>query len=190
MKKPEVAKHFYDTLSSVLNKTKKREATIIGGDFNAKTRTKDQPRNNITGKYAKSSINTNGEKLIELCTIQNLRITNTNTFFKHRPIHQNTWQSPAPYAKIRLMQKRKLLEKIRIETKSTYILGRNNNNNTRVIDCKVHITNVTKSDHKPVIAKIVIQWKKQSPNKSLVASRFLLHHTRWDPLPAGKKCTW
>jgi len=60
------------------------------------------------GKYAKSCINTNGEKLIEFCTIQNLRIT--NTFFnipKHMAVH------------IRLTRKRKLLEKICTETKST-----------------------------------------------------------------------
>ena len=50
--------------------------------------------NKIIGKYTKSDINENGEKLIELCILHHLQIT--NTFFKHKPTHQTTWTSPAP----------------------------------------------------------------------------------------------
>ena len=69
----------------------------MGGDFNAKTKlpTKDPMLNKIIGKYAKSKVNVNGEKLIEFCSLRNLRIS--NTFFKHKPILQTTWQSPANY---------------------------------------------------------------------------------------------
>ena len=40
------------------------------------------------GNTQKSDINENGEKLIELCNLHNLRIT--NTFFKDKPTHQTT----------------------------------------------------------------------------------------------------
>ena len=49
---------------------------------------RDPLLNRIIGKYAKSDINENGEKLIELCNLNNLRIT--NTFFKEKPTRQTT----------------------------------------------------------------------------------------------------
>ena len=49
---------------------------------------RDPLLNKIIGKYAKSDINEKGEKLIELCYLHNLRIT--NTFFKHKLTHQTT----------------------------------------------------------------------------------------------------
>ena len=48
---------------------------IIGGGFNtkAKMRNRDPLLNKIIGKYAKSDINENGEKLIEPSNLHNLR---------------------------------------------------------------------------------------------------------------------
>ena len=40
------------------------------------------------GSYAKSKINESGENLIEFSSLLNLLIT--NTFVKHKPIHQTT----------------------------------------------------------------------------------------------------
>ena len=51
--------------------------------------------NKTIGSYAKSKINQNGENLMEFCSLLNLLIT--NTFFKNKPIHQTTWQSPPSY---------------------------------------------------------------------------------------------
>ena len=82
-RQPEETRSFYNTLTSVISKTKRRDCIIIGGDFNAKTRIAD--RNNlerIVGKYAKNEININGEKLIEFCYINDLRITNTSSSTK------------------------------------------------------------------------------------------------------------
>ena len=96
---PETIHHFYEKLSSIIKTFKTREAVIIGGDFNAKTNSKfNNFPTSIIGKYAKSEINVNGEKMIEFCVMNNLKIT--NTFFKHKPIHLTTWQSPAPYVNI------------------------------------------------------------------------------------------
>ena len=53
---------------------KTREAVIIGGDFNAKTKSKfnDFPTN-IIDKYAKREINIRGEKMTEFCVMNNLK---------------------------------------------------------------------------------------------------------------------
>ena len=99
LKNPETTRHFYEKLSSIIKTFKTREAVIIDGDFNAKTNSKfNNFPTNITGKYAKSEINLSGEKIIEFCVMNNLKIT--NTFFKHKPIHLTTWQPPAPYVNI------------------------------------------------------------------------------------------
>ena len=46
-----------------------------------------------------------------------------------------------------------------------YIVVRNNTN-AKVFDSKATILTTTISDHKPVIAKIMIEWKYQSKTKS------------------------
>ena len=78
---PEQMRKFYDHLSSILNKKKKREVIIIGGNFNAKAKTehsvKDPMLNQIT-------IGHNGKNLIEFCSPHNIHIA--NMFFKHKPI--------------------------------------------------------------------------------------------------------
>ena len=87
---------FYEQLSDILSNINRNVLIIIGGDFNAKTkmRNRDLLLKKIIGKYAKSDINENGEKLVELCNLPDLRIT--NTFLKHKPTNQTTWTSPVP----------------------------------------------------------------------------------------------
>ena len=73
-----------------------RDALIIGGDFNAKTRPTEEHMINTfkqnIGKYARNEINENGHMLLEFAKINNLRLT--NTYFKHKPSHQTTWECP------------------------------------------------------------------------------------------------
>ena len=99
VKDPEKTQTFYEQLSDIIRKINRNVLIITGGDFNVKTkmRNRDPLLNKIIGRYAKSDINENREKLIELCNLHNLRIT--NTFFKHKPTNQTTWTSPAPYKK-------------------------------------------------------------------------------------------
>ena len=70
-------KIFQQKLSNSINKIEKKDTLIIGGDFNAKTKmtNRDLSLFKTIGKYAKSNINENGEKLIGLaasttCTIR------------------------------------------------------------------------------------------------------------------------
>ena len=156
---PEETSKFYDTLSSIIEKTKNRESVIVGGDCNAKTKMANRDDNllRIIGKHAKSEININGEQLINFCTLHDLRIT--NTFFKHRPIHTNTWQSPAPYNN-RIDAKTNTPRKNPYRNQIDYVLIKNSKN-VKILDSKAIITFSTKSDHKPVIAKVKMKWGYQ-----------------------------
>ena len=82
---PETNRHFYKKLSSIIKTFKTRKAIIIGGDFPT----------NIIGKYVKSEIYVDSEKMIEFWVINNMKIT--NIYFKHKSIHLTTWQSQCPY---------------------------------------------------------------------------------------------
>ncbi|XP_066911977.1 uncharacterized protein [Clytia hemisphaerica] len=139
-KKPELTRNFYEKLSSVTKTFKAREALIIGGDFNAKTRAVPNTYpNEIVGKFAKSDININGEKLIEFCMLYNLRIT--NTFFKHKPIHLTTWESPIDITNV-MDSKTNSPRRNPYRNQIDYILVRNNVN-TRTLDSKATISKVT-----------------------------------------------
>ena len=154
LKNPETTHHFYENLSSIIKTFKTREAVIIGGEFNAKTNSKfNNFPTNIIGKYAKGEINVNDEKMIEFCIMSNLKVT--KTFFKHKPIHLTTRQSPAPHVNItgcKTNSPRRNLFRNQID----YILVRNNTN-TKVFDSKATISSTTNSDHKSVIAKIMVK---------------------------------
>ena len=79
VKDSEKTRTFYEQLSDIISNINKNVLIIIGGDFNVKTkmRNRDPLLNKVIGKYAKSDINKNGEKLVELCNLHNLRITTT-----------------------------------------------------------------------------------------------------------------
>ena len=46
---------------------------------------------NIVGTNGEATLNSNGRKLIDFCTFNNLKIM--NTFFKHKEIHKFTWEA-------------------------------------------------------------------------------------------------
>ena len=94
-------------------------------------------------------------------TIYNLKIT--NTFFKHKPIHLTTWQSPAPHLNITDC-KTNTPRRSPFRNQIDYILVRSNTN-AKVFDSKATILTTANSD-KPAIAKIVIKWKYQLKTKS------------------------
>ena len=96
VRNPDETRIFYQQLSSLTNSFKQRDALIIGGDFNAKTKLQVSEKENqlVVGEYAKNKVNGNGNILIELCKLHNLLIK--NAIFKHKPSHQTTWISPLP----------------------------------------------------------------------------------------------
>ena len=94
-KDPDIREKFYSDLDSIIKKHSSRHITIIAGDFNAKTGSAKNNNiyNSVIGKYGKGDINSNGYHLINFAKINNLKLT--NTFFKHKPSHISTWESPA-----------------------------------------------------------------------------------------------
>ena len=142
-------------LSSIIKTFRAWEAVIIEGDFNAKTKSKfNNYPESIIDIYAKCDINFNGENIIEFCILHNLKIT--DTFFKHKPIYLTTWQLPAPYVN-EIDLKMNTQRKNPYQNQTDYILMRNNTN-THIFDAKASVSTTLKSDHKPVIAKIMIKW--------------------------------
>jgi len=94
-KNPIVADFFYTELNAMIKSHKSRHVTIIAGDFNAKT---GSAKNNkiyhgIIGRYGKGDVNENGYHLLNFSKLNDMRIT--NTFFKHKPSHVTTWETPA-----------------------------------------------------------------------------------------------
>ena len=165
---PEATVQFYNAISSILNKTKKKEAVIIGGDFNAKVKREEMsnPKSKTVGKYAKSKINENGELLLEFAELHDLKLT--NTFFKHKPAHMSTWQCPERTIQV-TDSNSGTPRRNPYRNQIDFILTRNSNN-TEVFDSRSYGGFSCNSDHKPVIANINIAWKylkKYSANKQI-----------------------
>ena len=151
-----------DSLTAVTLKTKTKDALIIGGDFNAKTKQNDsETRSSACGKYCKSSINQNGERLLDFAEMNNLKLT--NTFFKHHPAHITTWQCPQRTQQI-IDSNSGTVRRNPYRNQIDYILIRKTNN-IQVNDSRSYGGFTCNSDHKPVIAKVVLQWKNTVTEK-------------------------
>lgn len=78
---------FYENLQDLLDTTRNSEKTIIIGDLNA--RIGNVPIDGVKQRFNEEVINENGERLIEICLLNSLRIN--NTFFEHSIQHKITW---------------------------------------------------------------------------------------------------
>ena len=156
-KNREETEKFYNKLSALINRISKRDTLIVGGDFNARTKLTDTNRDgflNNVGRYARNTINENGKYLVELCKIHNLKLT--NTFFKHKPSQQTTWESA-----LTNKNERKNPYRFQID----YIAIRNNSF-TKILDSRAYNCWRTNSDHKPLIATISLYTNQSKPIKS------------------------
>jgi len=85
----ELNEEFYETLQKILDKVSKNDYIMSIGDMNA--RVGNNRVANIVGTNGEATLNSNGRKLIDSCTLNNLKIM--NTFFKHKEIHKFTWET-------------------------------------------------------------------------------------------------
>jgi hypothetical protein len=83
---------FYDDLQDTLDMYKQDELVIILGDFNGRVGDELEA---IKQQFNETTKNDNEERLIVLCTNNNLRIN--NTFFDHKPQHKYTRESTGLY---------------------------------------------------------------------------------------------
>ena len=83
---------FYTRLQDVLDKRNKHDMLIVTGDMNAKVGDERQDYERVMGKHGLGRRNDNGERLCEMCDMNELVIT--GTLFPHKDIHKATWVSP------------------------------------------------------------------------------------------------
>ena len=83
---------FYMRLQDVLDKRNKHDMLIVTGDMNAKVGSESQDYERVMGKHGLGRRNNNGERLCEMCDMNELVIT--GTLFPHKDIHKATWVSP------------------------------------------------------------------------------------------------
>ena len=83
---------FYEELDSTIKSIPTSEQIILLGDFNARVGGDYESWNVCLGKHGIGKMNNNGQRLLELCTLYNLCIT--NTLFKSKPHHQVSWRHP------------------------------------------------------------------------------------------------
>lgn len=81
---------FYCNLQNTFD-SEREYYTIVMGDWNAKIGASESGVNNI-GKYGLGVRNKNGERLIEFCLNNNLKVA--NTFFQKKIKEKWTWRSP------------------------------------------------------------------------------------------------
>ncbi|XP_055373661.1 craniofacial development protein 2-like [Condylostylus longicornis] len=89
-KTDEAVESFYNEVEELMKMTKKHEINIIMGDFNAKIGKSQVEK--IVGPFGLGTRNPRGDRLIQFCTEQELKIM--NTWFCLPPRRLYTWKSP------------------------------------------------------------------------------------------------
>jgi hypothetical protein len=86
------ADEFYRQLADMIQGIPKNDVVMIMGDFNAHVAS--DSGSDVIGKFClDKKTNENGERLIDFCALNGLKIM--NTWFRKKKIHQGTWQHPA-----------------------------------------------------------------------------------------------
>ena len=80
---------FYDQLQSVVANVPSRDMLLVLGDFNARVGSDFQSWGSVIGPHGMGVCNSNGQRLLDFCTNNQLLVT--NTWFRHKPIHKATW---------------------------------------------------------------------------------------------------
>ena len=83
---------FYEQLQSVVGSVNKHDMVLITGDMNAKVGANNTDKELVMGKHGTGTINSNGERLTDFCSLNSYVIT--GTIFPHKDIHKFTWTSP------------------------------------------------------------------------------------------------
>jgi len=84
--KTEQTEEFYETFQDQIDKISKNDYIFIAGDYNA--RVGNIPIDGIVGTNGEITTNSNGHKLKEFASVNELRVT--STFFRHKEIHKMT----------------------------------------------------------------------------------------------------
>ena len=88
----EVKDRFYDELSQVVSRIQSEEEMSLLGDFNARVGRDSDSWSGSIGPHGVGNVNENGQRLLEMCSFQNLSIM--NTFFQTNLRYAVTWRHP------------------------------------------------------------------------------------------------
>ena len=83
---------FYESLHSVLVAIPKEDKIILLGDFNARVGTQAHLWPRVLGRHGMGKMNSNGLRLLSLCSEHNLVITNTT--FQLQNKYKTSWTHP------------------------------------------------------------------------------------------------
>ena len=86
----EVKDAFYSQLDSLIQGISRRDNLIILGDFNARVGSDNEAWPNCLGNFGVGKCNDNGQRLLELCSFQELCVT--NTFFCTKKHYRVSWR--------------------------------------------------------------------------------------------------
>ena len=83
---------FYQQLQKAIDNVPSHDVLLVIGDLNAKVGCSNERREKIMGGKGCGDINENGERLADICGLNDLVIG--GTIFEHKEIHKLTWISP------------------------------------------------------------------------------------------------
>ena len=132
---------FYENLQEMIQDIPSQEILIIMGDFNAKVGKDWETWKGALGKFGYGEENERGERLLNFCTSNNLRVMNS-AFHQKKDSRKWTWESPDGKTKNRI----------------DYIIV-NNRWRSSVTTCRTYSGPDVASDHKLVMAGIRIKLK-------------------------------
>ena len=89
---PEAKDKFYDELNATIHGIPHQQHLFILGDFNARIGADHASWPSSLGHHGIGKMNDNGQRLLELCSYNNLCVT--NTFFGTKPRHRVSWRHP------------------------------------------------------------------------------------------------
>ena len=144
---------FYETLQNYINRLPRKRKLVVLGDFNAKVGQQSYevwPR--IAGRFSIGNKNSNGEKLLQFCAINQFSII--NTLYKQPKHRLVTWTSPDR----------------RTQSQIDFIIVPTDSRG-QVKKCRVYNSFDVDSDHSLVLMKYT--WKKRkTKNFPKVSNRY------------------
>ena len=83
---------FYEELDCAIKKLPTNEHLYLLGDFNARIGSDHAAWSSCIGHFGVGILNDNGQRLLELCSLHDMCIS--NTFFATKPWHRVSWRHP------------------------------------------------------------------------------------------------
>lgn len=150
---------FYDSLQEVLDTILPEEAVIIMGDFNA--RIGNTVISGTKQRFHEAQSNDNGELMVNLCSLNNLRIN--NTFYDHKETYKYTFENSRG-------------QKSMID----YIVTNRNVLPSQIIDVRTLNSANVGSDHKLLLGKIRLRMTRSSVKDRLTGEDKFNVEALWD----------